>query len=68
MKIEPVGKAIINDAQTKKTLNFVRTEAHAQVKIEDAAYTFVKNQNSCLGLNKSRTVKKSRTVERCLPA
>ena len=49
MKIEPVGKAIINDAQTKKTLNFVRTEEHAQVKIEDAEYTFVKNQNSCLG-------------------
>ena len=48
MKSEQAGKAITNNTQAKKTLNFVHTEAQAQAKKEDAAYTFVKNQNRLL--------------------
>ena len=41
VKSEQAGKASINDAKSMKILNFVRTEAQAQAKIEGAAYTFV---------------------------
>lgn len=50
-KSEQAGKASINDAKSMKILNFVRTEAQAQAKIEGAAYTFVKNQNRFLVRN-----------------